>query len=254
MWRLPLDTSCEVFILGLMRPTLLLATIFGVTAAATNPSYLLPLGLGLLPPGTGVLFARTVLLAFCTGFLLGATLTRVFRRATEMRLGALYAALLGLLIGAFASSTATLAVGYLDLTSVFLVVTNIRISVAVLAGLTAWTLLRFQLEGSPPSVQIRTVIALIFAGAALLVGFAGVLPWEETGAFIPTWRAPVVAVAVTVLPATLVAAVLSAALAGHFSEAASSGLGLLYTLILGFYTVSIAEALSGSYPFRLNTR
>lgn len=173
-----------------------------------------------------------------------------------MRFGALYATLLGLVArgcsAALASALLTLTMGYPDLSQSLFMFTAYPL-LGALAGLATWTLLRLRKNISSLvslSPRTRFSVAALFAGAAFLVCLTSVLPWEESGDYThhtPTWRTPVMAIAVTALPAMLTASVWSAALVGYFGKAASLRFGFLYTLALGFYTVSVAEALSGSF-------
>ncbi len=232
-----------------MRPIVLVAMVFGIAAAATNPSHLTPFAPEIVRTGEGVRWARSILLTFGVGLLLGAAFTRVFQRMTALRLGALYAALLGPLINALASSVSISVGGFLDPALLFFTLMN-HILLGVLAGLTAWALLRLEKKSpTSPDLQTRLIIAALFAGAAFLIGLSSVLPWEESGDYVSTWRTPATAVAVTTLPAMLMAALLGVILTRYLAKAAFLPLysGVLYTLLFGFYTAHAAQTWGGSF-------
>ena len=228
-----------------MRTPLLIAATFGAAAAATATSSFVIFG-SAAPAGTGALLARSLLLSFGVGAFLGAALTRAFRRTSRLRLGALYAALLGYVVNAFASSFSGVGGLPFDPAQMVFALMN-HISLGALTGLAAWALLRLEPSASSPSpdAKARLLITALFASTALLICLTFVLPWEASG-FVPTWRTPATAAAITTLPAALLAAASSAALTGYLFRAVSTRFGFLYVLLFGFYTVHAARTLGGA--------
>ena len=167
-----------------MRTLLLVAATSGTAAAVTASSAFVIFG-AVGPASTGALLARSLLLSFGAGALLGAALTRVFRKTSRLRLGALYAALLGFVVNGFASSLSGVG-GLFNPAQIVLALMN-HILLGALTGLTAWALLRLEPSTSPLSSDAKTrlLIAALFASTALLICLTFVLPWEETG-FVPT--------------------------------------------------------------------